>query len=1570
MPKCFSMRASLLSGAAVLFASFPLAVPATVAMLAVSPAFAAGGTGGSANNGGEAGGLGGTSYTGVAGTAGVASGNAASGGGGGGAGGGAGGAGGGNSGAGTAGAGGTAAAPNGAAGGNASSSGGGGGGGGGANGDGAGETALANTGVLAGGNGGAGGNGASSGSTGGGGGGAGGFGSIITGLNSVNSNSGTVTGGNGGAGGSGYGTNDIGGNGGDGGTAVTVTQTGATFTNTGTITGGAGGAAGTGSNSATAGVGGVGGIGIEGLDLTIVNSGAISGGMSGATTPVQADAILFDGGINSLTLDAGSTISGDVVAFSASDTLALGGAANASFNVSAIGTTATSTTTAAQYQNFGIFEKTGTSDWTLTGTTTAVTSWQILAGTLSIASDANLGASTGIVTLNGGTLQFTAAASSARAITIGTAGGIIDNDGNAVTLSGVLSGSGALTSVGSGTLILAGVNTYTGGTTISAGSMQVGNGGSTGSITGPVVDNATLAFDVDGATSEGGPISGSGGLVQEGAGVLTLNGTNTYTGGTTATAGLINFNAAANFGSAAEPNITLNGGGLQWASGTTLDISADVAPIGSNGATFDTNGNNVSFATALTGTGGVTKAGAGVLTFTVANTYSGGTTVTGGLINFSALSNFGTAAQPSITLNGGGLQWASGNTLDISPDLTAIGSNGGTFDTDGNNVTLAGVLSGAGGVTKVGTGTLTLTSTETYSGGTIVSGGTLQIGDGGVDGAISGSLVDNGTVVFRRPNSVTFAGAISGNGTLIWSGPGTLTLTGDNAYSGATVINGPLVIDASGPSALLGAISGSGGLTQAGPGVLTLGGANTFSGGTTATAGLINFNSVANFGTSATPNITLNGGGLQWASGTTTDISSDLDPIGANGTTFDTNGNNVAFGTALTGAGGVTKAGAGILTLTTANAYAGGTTVTGGLIDFDSLANFDDGAITLNGGGLQWSTGTTLDISSHLTALGANGGTFDTNANNVMLATAISGAGGVTKAGPGTLTLTPVETYTGATVVSGGTLLVNGSIAASSGISVQSGATLGGSGAVPTLSVLAGGTVAPGAAGGISTLTVDGSAKFAAGSIYAVNISALSADKLLISGSANLGRATLQINPTGSFALGRQYTVLTATGELGATTFGGITTTGSFGTLANGAALVPVATYDMNDAFVTIDAATISPFLPSGASRNQMNVAGAVDAAMTGGGAVATFAPLATLSPAGLESALAGFSGEVAASAQDQAIDAAGGFIDVLTDAAAVGSAAWYTQTGARSYVRLADNGPVSGLMAAPDRDSNSGFNLWGNIGGAANDASANAKLGTHATNAGTYGGVVGLGYRAPDDRATIGLALGYSDIDWTLADTLGKGRAVAYQGGVYGAIMYRQAYISAQAMIASYAVTTTRTVSFGGTNIYQGKVSSNSDGIRLELGRRFAMDAGWLSPYLSGSIAQLDTPLYSETTLAGSSTFALNYASAAHTDTTSELGAAYDSGFGSTSGELLTLHARLGWLHDYAAGIRDSATFSGFTTTGFTVYGASPSKDAAHLVFGVEQDWDGLALTLDAQGLLGKSSRSFGGNAGIAYRM
>jgi autotransporter-associated beta strand protein len=297
----------------------------------------------------------------------------------------------------------------------------------------------------------------------------------------------------------------------------------------------------------------------------------------------------------------------------------------------------------------------------------------------------------------------------------------------------------------------------------------------------------------------------------------------------------------------------------------------------------------------ITGAGALTKAGDGVLTLLDANAYTGGTTITGGLIAFGRADNFGSG---DITLNGGGLQWASGNTLDISGQLDAIGANGGVFNTNGNNVTLANALTGEGGVTKTGAGVLTLTGDGAYTGGTTITDGALQIGDGGASaGSVVGDIVNHAALIFNRSDDITYGGKISGSGALEKKGDGVLTLTGDSTYTGVTTLNsGVLQIGDGGASngniagdivnhaALIfnrsnnitygGKISGDGALEKKGDGVLTLTGDSANTGGATVTAGVLNLTGALASGVTVKSGATLalrgavnNGGGVTLANG-------------------------------------------------------------------------------------------------------------------------------------------------------------------------------------------------------------------------------------------------------------------------------------------------------------------------------------------------------------------------------------------------------------------------------------------------------------------------------------------------------------------------------------------------------------------------------------------------------------------------------------------------------------------------------------------------------------------------------
>ncbi|WP_208609469.1 autotransporter-associated beta strand repeat-containing protein, partial [Phytopseudomonas argentinensis] len=322
---------------------------------------------------------------------------------------------------------------------------------------------LAPTAQLMGGNGGNGGEG----SLAAGGGGGGGTGLLGTGDGAyiqIGANA-RLSGGNGGIGGNSrnIGESSGSGGGGGGGSGLNLRGSGNIVEVWGQVRGGNGGAAGTTSDGTRLGLAGQGGAGVRlqgnGNQLTV--SGSITGGLN-ATNSQRADAVRLIGDNNRLELQAGYAFTGNVAATGTGNTLVLGGSNQASLDVSKIG---------SQLQNFSSFEKTGSSTWTLTGIPTANRNWNVLGGTL-IASTASLG--------NGNVANNAALAFNQ------TSSGIY---------SGTVSGTGSLVKAGSGTLTLLANNSYTGGTTLQEGVLQIGNGGNTGSVAGNILNNATLSFN-------------------------------------------------------------------------------------------------------------------------------------------------------------------------------------------------------------------------------------------------------------------------------------------------------------------------------------------------------------------------------------------------------------------------------------------------------------------------------------------------------------------------------------------------------------------------------------------------------------------------------------------------------------------------------------------------------------------------------------------------------------------------------------------------------------------------------------------------------------------------------------------------------------------------------------------------------------------------------------------------------------------------------------------------------------------------------------------------------------------
>jgi autotransporter-associated beta strand protein len=309
-----------------------------------------------------------------------------------------------------------------------------------------------------------------------------------------------------------------------------------------------------------------------------------------------------------------------------------------------------------------------------------------------------------------------------------------------LVIVGDISGSGIVKD-GSGTLTLTGSNTYTGTTTVQAGVLQIGNGGTAGTLgSGSVVNDAIVVFNRSDNLTVSNVISGSGSVVKLGGGELTLSGANTYSGGTTVSAGIL--------------------------IGTTGSLQGDIVVAAATALIFDDSSGGT-YAGIISGNGAVEKRDAGTVIFTGANTYSGGTTVSAGILVGTTTSLQGNVANSSA--------------------LVFDDASGGTY---------AGTISGTGTVEKTGAGTVVFTGSNSYTGATTIAAGTLQVGNGGAAGTLgTGAVSNNSALAFNRNNAITVASAISGTGSLAQDGSGTLTLTGTLSYSGTTSIAaGTLVV--------------------------------------------------------------------------------------------------------------------------------------------------------------------------------------------------------------------------------------------------------------------------------------------------------------------------------------------------------------------------------------------------------------------------------------------------------------------------------------------------------------------------------------------------------------------------------------------------------------------------------------------------------------------------------------------------------------------------------------------------------------------------------------------------------
>jgi len=543
---------------------------------------------------------------------------------------------------------------------------------------------------------------------------------------------------------------------------------------------------------------GQGGTGPDAGSWSLVKQGAGTLALDGANT--------FSGGVTikegtlklgSDTAAGGGTITtmGSVIAYA--DGIAVGNAIDINSDSTQLGVaagTATQSGDISQTSGPRPLEKIGGGTLILSGTNSFTGQLTVSGGTLELRNEQAVEDSVAVDVARGAALSVhdtetigslagggNVAIASGKTLTTG------GNDAS-TTFSGVISGDASLLKAGSGTMVLAGANTYAGGTTISGGTLQIGSGGTSGSIVGYVTNNGTLAFDRSDTYTFGNLIIGSGDLRKLGEGVLILSGNNLFTGGVTVAEGTLRLESDTAAGGG---TITTMGSVIDYADGIDISNSID---LNSGTTQLKVDAGTATQSGGISETSGprpLTKTGAGALVLSSTNTFTGLLEVAGGTLELQ-----GGAAVADT----GPVSVASGATLAIngSETIGPLGGNGRTTIAPGQTLTtggsssslFAGVISGDGALVKAGSGTMILAGKNTYAGGTTISAGTLQIGLGGNTGSIEGDVINNGTLTFDRFDTYQFDDDISGTGDVRVTGRGKLILNGTNTYTGDTFVTG------------------------------------------------------------------------------------------------------------------------------------------------------------------------------------------------------------------------------------------------------------------------------------------------------------------------------------------------------------------------------------------------------------------------------------------------------------------------------------------------------------------------------------------------------------------------------------------------------------------------------------------------------------------------------------------------------------------------------------------------------------------------------------------------------------
>ncbi len=778
--------------------------------------------------------------------------------------------------------------------------------------------------------------------------------------------------------------------------------------------------------------------------------------------------------------------------------------------------------------------------------------------------------------------------------------------GTTLTISGAISGSAGLIASGSGTTVLTGANSY-GATTVNGGTLQVGDGGTTGSLgTGDITigNGGTLVLNRSDAVTVAANIFGNNGiLTKAGAGNLILSGANTFA---TSAPGVFNINGGTvQLGSAnalaSGVRLALAGGSLDLNTNSVtsglLDGTAGSISDGGSGAGTSTLTINQAETTTFAGTildgatrtVAVTKSGLGALTLTGNNTFTGPLKITGGAIiaagsggDVPIISNvtFGDGSD-EVFLIAGVLDQQFGAGTVITFDN---GARNAKFQLRGSDQTVAGLDSmGDDGVSLAiiqndeagtpgyvgdpGLATLTIHTTSDHNFAGLIrnnaGGGLNLVKEGPATQVIRNILVatddfgavtvNEGTLAFNfMPNGIQTNNLVAASSFLVNSG-GTLAFEGIINVASSIDGDGTIVVRGTGTDA-------------------TLSGFNTFTSGIRLDDGTLGIAGDQALGDPAST-VEINGGIIRavnagrevpnpilvndsFTLGRLTNLNGGI-TLTADATitasNFDGPANNNSNLSAVTGnfrltlAEGVPGIGTGALVINDINTNGGGTTVTSGRVTVSALGALANADLTVDGGELNFD-----NLEQTVTALSGIGGTMNINFGtltvdqvvNTVFAGALGSGGALMKTGAGSLTLSGDSSgFFGAVNAAGGNLLVSGNLSGS--VMTVSGGTLGGTGTVG-MTMLESGTIAPGETIGIlntGSLTLNG------GTVaFALDgvIAGVDYDQLSVTGEINFtGDVQLSLQLGTTFSGGETFVLFNNDGTDPVNTSGGLLAIGA-----------------------------------------------------------------------------------------------------------------------------------------------------------------------------------------------------------------------------------------------------------------------------------------------------------------------------------------------------------------------------------------------------------------------------------------